>query len=331
MDLDAYTAAHQAEWQRLDALTRRRRLTSLEADELLEAYQRTATHLSVIRSSVPDPAVVGYLSLLLSRARTRAVRPAPWRPAMAAAFLRADFPAALYRLRWWWGLTAVVNVLVAVGLGWWFTANPGFESSVLTPAEIDRLVQTDFESYYSEHAASSFAVRVWTNNAWVAALCIAFGVLGVPVVLLLWQNILNVALIGSIMVRHDRGALFFGLLLPHGLLELTAVFVAAGVGLRLFWSWIEPGERRRTAAFAHEGRAAMGVTLGLALVLLISGAIEAFVTPSGLPTWSRLAIGVLAEVAFLLYVFGWGRRAYLLGRTGDVAGVEDGSTVPSRA
>ena len=103
-------------------------------------------------------------------------------------------------------------------------------------------------------------------------------------------------MIGSIMIRHDRGSLFFGLILPHGLLELTAVFVAAGVGLRLFWSWVAPGDRSRAQNLAAEGRAAGGVAMGLAVVLLVSGIIEAFVTPSGLPTWGRIAIGVAAEV-----------------------------------
>ena len=42
---------------------------------------------------------------------------------------------------------------------------------------------------------------------------------------------LLLAVIGAIMTRYDRGSLFWGLILPHGLLELTAVFVAAGVGL----------------------------------------------------------------------------------------------------
>ena len=67
---------------------------------------------------------------------------------------------------------------------------------------------------------------------------------------MLFQNVLNLALIGSIMIRHDRGGLFFGLILPHGLLELTAVFVAAGVGLRLFWSWVAPGDRTRSQSLA---------------------------------------------------------------------------------
>ena len=52
------------------------------------------------------------------------------------------------------------------------------------------------------------------------------------------------------MIRHDRGDLFFGLIMPHGLLELTAVFVAAGVGLRLFWAWVAPGDRTRSQSLA---------------------------------------------------------------------------------
>ena len=140
----------------------------------------------------------------------------------------------------------------------WLLQHPGVESSLISPAEADRLVNVDFEGYYSEYAASHFAAQVWTNNAWVAALCIALGVLGLPgASTCCCPNILNVAVIGALMIQHDRGSLFFGLILPHGLLELTAVFVAAGVGLRLFWSWVEPGaadprpSRWRTRAAAR--------------------------------------------------------------------------------
>ena len=58
--------------------------------------------------------------------------------------------------------------------------------------------------------------------------------------------------------------------------------------------------------------------MGLVVVLLVSGVLEAFVTPSGLPTWARITIGVLAEVAFFAYVFVVGRRAAARGVTGDV-------------
>ena len=135
----------------------------------------------------------------------------------------------------------------------------------------------------------------------------------------LFNNIANLAIIGSIMTRADHGQHFWGLILPHGLLELTAVFVAGGVGLRLFWSWIEPGALTRTQSVAREGRTAATVALGLVVVLFITGVIEGFVTPSGLPTWGRISIGVLAEIVFFTYVFVLGRQACARGGTGDLS------------
>lgn len=319
MDLDAYVGAHQGEWARLASLTKQRRLTSAESDELLDLYERVGTHLSYLRTNAPDPSVLQYLSTILARARSRAMgtRTASW--ASVAQFFVRDFPAVLYRMRRWWISVLVVNVLVGFAIGWWAQAYPGVQTQLISPQEIQQLVESDFENYYSENAAADFAGKVWTNNAWVAAVCIAGGVLGLPVLYMLWVNMFNVGIIGGIMATHGRLDLFFGLILPHGLLELTAVFVAAGVGLRLFWSWVEPGPVPRGARLAQEARSAMTVVLGLVVVLFVSGVVEAFVTPSGLPTWARIGIGVVVWLAFIVYVFTLGRVAHREGVTGDLA------------
>ncbi|WP_312856342.1 stage II sporulation protein M [Nocardioides pelophilus] len=319
IDLDAYVVAHSHEWARLDQLVRARGLSGPQSDELVDRYQQVATHLSVIRTSAPDAEVVAYLSSLLGRARIAMLgaRVLSWRA--AGRFFTEQFPAALYRMRWWWLGCLAGNIVLTAVLMWWLLDHPEVEQTLLSAGEVDDLVNNDFESYYSENAASAFATRVWVNNAWVAALCIALGILGLPVLYLLFQNVLNIAVIGSIMTRHDRADLFWGLILPHGLLELTAVFVAGGVGLRLFWSWVEPGSVSRGVALAQAGRTAVTCALGLVAVLFVSGIIEAFVTPSPLPTWARIAIGVLAEVAFLLYVFVLGRQAARRGHTGDIS------------
>ena len=331
MDLDALVARRREEWLRLEALARRRRLSGAEADELVDGYQRAATDLSLVRSGAPDAGVVAYLSALVARARGRAGRvpTASW--SGVGRFFAEDFPAALYRLRWWWGVTAVANVVVGLVLGWWLYHHPVVENTLLTPQEVQLLVDVQFESYYSENAASSFSTLVWVNNAWVAARAIGMGVLGFPVVWVLWQNIANVAVIGSLMHRYDRADVFWGLMTPHGLLELMAVFVAAGVGLRLFWAWVAPGPRTRLANLAAEGRTAAGVALGLVVVLLVAGVIEGFVTPSPLPTWARVGIGVLALLAFLTYVFTLGRSAVRRGVTGDVGEDQQADAAPTAA
>ena len=335
MDLDVFVSAHRAEWDPLDALLSRgppRR--GPEADELVTLYQRTATHLSLIQSSAPDPQLTGRLSQLVARAPSTVTgaRTASWRD--VTRFLTRGFPAAVYRARRWWIPTALVSTAVAILLGWWIGAHPEVQSSIAAPAQLRQMTRPggEYETYYSSHPAASFAAQVWTNNAKAAAMCLVLGVfLGLPVLWILFENMLNLGVGFGLMSSAGRLDTFLGLVLPHGLLELTAVFVAAGTGLRLGWTLIDPGPRTRRAALAEEGRAAVGMAIGLALVLFVSGAIEGFVTPSGLPTWARIGIGVVAEVAFLTYVYVLGGRAVREGETGDLDAADRSSSVPTAA
>jgi uncharacterized membrane protein SpoIIM required for sporulation len=129
---------------------------------------------------------------------------------------------------------------------------------------------------------------------------------------------MNVGVVGGLMAYSGRLDLFFGLITPHGLLELTAVFVAGGAGIRLGWQIVAPGPRPRSVALAEEGRSTLTIALGLVVVLLVSGIVEAFVTPSGLPTWARIGIGAAVWIAFLAYVVVLGRRGVAEGDIGDV-------------
>ncbi|MFA1539746.1 stage II sporulation protein M [Actinomadura monticuli] len=319
MDVDAYVAAHNAEWLRLEHLiNRRRRLTGTEVDELVELYQRTATHLSAVRSSSPDPQLVGRLSSLVARGRARvAGAQAPlWRD--VTRFATVSFPAAAYRVKWWWLGNAVLGNLLALALAIWVVHSPEVQASIATPDEIRELVDHDFANYYTEHSAASFAFQVWVNNAWVSAVALIFGImLGIPTLFVLVANQVNLGLIGGLMFANGKGDVFFGLILPHGLLELTAVYLAVAGGLKLGWTVVDPGPRRRGQALAEEGRAAVSIAIGLIGALLVSGLIEGFVTGWVHVTWLRIGIGVVAEIAFLTYVIVLGRRATRQGETGD--------------
>ncbi|MEV6552995.1 stage II sporulation protein M [Streptomyces sp. NPDC051597] len=335
MDLDVFVTAHHHEWDRLDHLLRRgRRLTGAEADELVALYQRTSTHLSQIQSSAPDPQLTSRLTQLVARARATVTgtRRASWRD--AARFLTAGFPAAVYRARRWWVPAALISTALAAIIGWWIGTHPEVQSSLAAPETLRDMTRPggEYETYYSSHPAASFAAQVWTNNAQAAAMCLVLGAfLGLPVLWVLFSNMLNLGVGIGLMSSAGRLDTFLGLILPHGLLELTAVFVAAGTGLRLGWTVIDPGPRTRRDALAEEGRAALGMAMGLALVLFVSGLLEAFVTPSGLPTWARITIGVVAELAFLLYVYVLGSRAVREGETGDVEEPDRSAGVPTAA
>lgn len=318
MDLEAFVAVHGDEWDELDRLSRQAALTGDDADRLVSLYQRTATHLSQVRSAAPDPSLISRLSRTLARARGRLTgsSESAWRDALR--YVTVSAPAALYRIRWWTAAVAVVFTLIAVMYGWWVVTNPEVQAALLTDEETRQLVNHDFENYYSEHAATSFAAEVWTNNAWISAANVAFGITGVVPVYSLYANASNIGLTGGVMIANGAGAKFFGLITPHGLLELTAMFTAIAAGLRVFWAMVDPGPRTRTRAVAEEGRALFTVAGALVVVLLVSGVVEAFVTPSPLPTWARIVIGVVALAAYLAYCGLLGRRAVRAGVTGDL-------------
>jgi uncharacterized membrane protein SpoIIM required for sporulation len=332
VDLDAFAAEHGGEWQRLRVLLGRprRKLSAAEVDEMVMLYRRAATHLSIVQSRSPDPNLVALLSRLVLQARA-AVTPSPgarwsalWR------FFTVSFPLEVYRAGWWCAGTgaafvALSGVLIAIVAG-----DPSIPLRFFAQGEIDDLVNNDFEAYYSSGAPQNFTFAVWTNNAWLSAICLASGVLVLPVLYVLWQNALSLGMVGGVMVGNDRAEVFFGLLLVHGMLELTCLFVAAGVGLRIGWAWIAPGPlRTRGQAVAAAGRSGMAVALGLVPVLLISGVVEGFVTPAPLLPPVKLALGALVWLGFLAYLVVLGTAAARAGADADVDALDREALAPT--
>jgi uncharacterized membrane protein SpoIIM required for sporulation len=320
VDLDAYVTERRGEWDRLDVLTRRRRLSAHEADELVLLYRRANTHLSYVRSRAADPVLVAGLSRLVLAARATITNDRRFSWAPIVRFFTGSLPSELYRTRWWWGGVAAANVLLACLLIPYFAAHPDAVGQFIDPDTIRQLVERDFVSYYSEYHAQNFAAQVWTNNALLTAQCLAAGVLILPVFYLLWQNLLNFVLIGAVMTNAGRAEIFYTMIAPHGLLELTCIFVGAGVGLRIGWAWIAPGPlKSRGQALAERARSGMVVALGLVAALAVAGVLEAYVTPSPLPPYLRVAIGALVWLGFLAYALVVGRAAHLRGESADLA------------
>jgi uncharacterized membrane protein SpoIIM required for sporulation len=326
MDLDAYAAAHRAEWERLDSLAAARRLSGREADELIELFRTGSAQLSTIASTAGDSIPGDRLSVSLSRARLRFTGASDNSLRAVPRFFWAQLPAALHRLRWLTLAIAVATVGIAALLASWINGDHAVLAALANQADLKQLVERDFVDYYRENPAASFTGQVWTNNAWVAAQCIAFGITGIYPAVVIIQNAVNVGIDAAAMFAYGKGDVFFSFVLPHGMLELTSVFVAAAAGFRIFWAWVAPGPRTRTRALAEEGRALFIVAIGLTLSLFVSGIIEGFVTPSHLPVWAKLLIGAVALLAFLAYVIVVGGRAARAGETGDLDEADRGAT-----
>ena len=327
MDLDAFEEVNRADWNRLDVLTRQRRLRGSEADDLLDLYQRTSTHLSMIRSIAPESALSNELSMRLSRARTRFTGARSNFLEDVARFFVISLPAAFYRVRWLTVAVGVAFLAVSWLYGAWVVNTPGVIAALGSDEEIRRYVEEDFVDYYSENPAASFAGLVWTNNAWIAVQAVAFGITGLWGPFVLYQNAQGVGIAAGMMASYDKLDVFFTYILPHGFMELTAIFIATAAGLRIFWAWVSPDARTRSQALAEEGRSLITVALGLVLVLFVSGLVEGFVTPSPLPVWLRIGIGFTVFALYWVYTLVLGGRAFRAGYTGDLGDEDRGASV----
>ena len=325
MDLDAYSAAHRDEWDRLASLGKKRRFSGPEADELIERYQSGASNLSAISTTTSGSVEGERLSVYLSRARMRFTGASANVLSRVPEFFVFHLPAALYRIRWLSLAVTAASLLVAFLYGWWAMSNPAVLATMGDASSLEQYAKGDFVNYYSDNSGEVFTSFVWTNNAWLAAQCIAFGIVGVYAPYLMFTNAQQLGLTAALMAEYDRLDVFFLYIAPHGQLELYSIFVAGAAGMRIFWAWIAPGARTRGQALAEDGRALMTVVVGLVLALLVSGLIEGWVTRQEWPWVIKIGIGTIALGGFLFYQWWVGRRAFRAGETGDLDEFEAGA------
>ena len=306
MDLDAFTAARRERWERLDELGRSRRLTGAESDELVRLYQAVATDLSQVRAAAPDPSTVTYLSQLLARTRVAisGAHEPSWRD--VSRFVMVSLPAAFYRIRWWTVAVMVAFLVVSILTGWYVATNEQVLDDFMDPVQQEEYVNEAFASYYDPGVG--FAAMVWTNNAWIAAQCVGLGISGVWPVFIQAQNAVNVGAVGGMMADHGALDVFLSLIAPHGMLELTAIWIAGAAGLKIFWTVLVPGPRTRVRALREEGTRLVVVALGLVFPPALVGAMAAvgLALPWSVPVVASL---VLAGVLFVVAEVDLRRRA----------------------
>lgn len=314
MDIDGFIDRNQRTWARLDEHARRarrgvRRLGPGELDELVADYQRTSAHLSFARTAFADPGLTARLTRLVAEANGVIYGQRARTLSTVGRFFAVTFPAAVWHARRFVLVSALCLLGPAVVVGAWIATSEEALDAAAPDAVRAAYLEEDFEAYYSSEPAGQFATEVTVNNIQVSILAFAAGIflcLGAAYLLVL--NGANLGVAAGLFVSAGQSPKFFGLMLPHGLLELTAVVLAGAAGLQMGWAVIAPGDRPRLGALAEEGRRAVVIVLGLVVAFVTAGAIEGFVTGSGLSTAVRVGIGVTVEAAFVAYLVVQGRH-----------------------
>jgi uncharacterized membrane protein SpoIIM required for sporulation/uncharacterized RDD family membrane protein YckC len=189
--------------------------------------------------------------------------------------------------------------------------NPPVAATFLPPGMLDRAEEgvrraRNGDGYISDPQLFRplMASSIITNNVQVAFAAFAFGITaGLLTVWILLSNGVSLGAVFGLYASKGIGKLLLAFVAPHGVLELTAICISGGAGFLLAGALLLPGARTRRTALVENGRRAIRLVAGAALLLVVAGTIEGFVSPiEWWPLEVKLAVSGVTLVALYVYL-----------------------------
>jgi uncharacterized membrane protein SpoIIM required for sporulation len=308
VSIDRFVEDRRARWSRLAALVReaRGRVERLGADEVLELgrlYRAATSDLALARRDFARDVATERLNDLVAAAHALVYSEAPTSGRRLRAFMLRELPATV-RANSAYTLVAVliflVPALVTYVLG---LLMPEIAANALPQETRDHLADRQLWTDIPEGYRPLVGPLIIVNNIRVAVVAFAGGL--TAGILTLYVLVGNGAMLGTIFAVVQSYGLAGGLLAfiaGHGVLELSAILLSGGAGLRLAWAILHPGERSRRDALRLAGGQAVRVMLLVVPVLGVAGLIEAFLSPSGASDAVKATIGFASGLLLWGYV-----------------------------
>jgi uncharacterized membrane protein SpoIIM required for sporulation/uncharacterized RDD family membrane protein YckC len=313
-----------SEFRELLERAQRRGLPALGETELARfgtLYRETAADLARARTYGGSPALVYTLERLVAAGHNLLYRPRLASLREARAWVTRGFPA-LVRRRWRPIALAAALLYVPALISFAVVrSDPPLARAFIPPEMIARAeagVQMEREGRgyveIPEIAMPVFASRIAANNVQVTIVAFAGGVLaGLGTAAVLVFNGVFLGGVAALFANHGLSLHLWTFVLPHGVIELTAIAIGGGAGLWMGSAVVLPGRRTRREAIAARGREAVSLLGGTVLLLLVAGAIEGFISPAPIPRPLKLSLAALFAVLLAAYLSA-GARGVRAGR-----------------
>lgn len=310
MQIDAFIAKEQKNWERLDALGARSRgnaeaLSAAELYELGRLYQIATSDLALAQRDFPNHQITRYLNQLVGRNHAVLYREEALRWQQLRRFYGEGFPRLYRELLPYTGLAFLLFLLPGV-IAFFVVWQSPESIYTLLGREIAPLVHTVEEGeLWTEIAPtvrSAAAATILTNNIGVMFYAFAGSLTGG--LLTLYVMLFNGLSLGAIFGLLQFHGLSLGLtefVLAHGPVELSVIFLAGGCGLYVADGLLRPGLLSRQASLTARAKVAVQLILGSVPLLIGAGLIEGFISPSALPWPLKALVGLATGVALHWY------------------------------
>ncbi len=306
-----WLAKRQSHWDRLERLLDQTQrdglvsLTRLELQELGLLYRQAAADLSSLREDPSGKAYARSLNLLLARAHNTIYTGQKSSAWSMVHFYRSSWPQIFRRN---------LNLINAAFLLFLLGGLAGLLLSMTRPDFIRLFLGPHMMETIERHKMwtdSLVAVKplastgIMTNNLHVTFVICASGILGgIGTVYMLVFNGVMMGVVGAACWMGGMSLPLWSFVAPHGVLELPAIFIGGGAGLRLAQGLLFPGMLPRRDSLARAGGEAVRLLLGVIPILIIAGTIEGFISPSPNIPWQwKFALSGAIGAVFFSYLF----------------------------
>ena len=308
IQLKQFSKQNRKNWEELEnSITylhkHQRAMNGKNIDEFYETYQQTAQHLSYAQTYFPSEQVTSYLNELVAKAHNLLYKDNVSSSSQIKTFFQVTFIKLFLEQ---WKATVIAMVLFLLGaLGAFFSIlhDPLNLYSILPP-EIAYGVDPDaLGSNDGTNMSSMMSAQIMTNNIQVAILAFASGItFGILTVYLLIYNGIIVGALAALFFHHEMSYEFWAYIVPHGMIELTAIFIAGGAGLLMGYRLFAPGPYSRAYHLKRQAKQSLLLLLGTIPLFIIAGIIEGYITPAAIPLSVKYIVAFATVIGLIAYV-----------------------------
>jgi len=308
-------------WDRMTALVQQMDGSSLhglsrqELREMALIYRQVASDLSAVRQDKTSRTLEHYLNQLLGRAHNIIYSGRKTNFVSALKFLRDDYPVVFRRLLPF--TLAAFGLFLAGGVvGSLLTiVRPEFMRALIGPAMVETIERHEMWTHSIVSVKPQAASAIMTNNLSVTFVTFAAGITaGIGTLYLVGWNGVLIGVIGTACYHAGMSKDLWSFVAGHGSLELPAIFISGGAGLRLAYGMLFPGIYSRRDSIAFAGAESVKLMAGVVPMLIVAGTIEGFFSPSGAPAGMKFAVGGVMFSLLIFWLF-----VYRPSRAGDEA------------
>lgn len=308
MKVKTFVTTHRDEWKELEAhmtfiRKHKKQMKPEDIDRFSNLYQKAAQHLSYSQTYYPQEDVTAYLNELVSSAHNIFYKD----QLSSIGQLRYFFGQRFVRLlleQWQAIVVAMVLFLIGGVAAFWVVVHHPQQLSTVLSAKMAKAVQPGQSGGSSADInASLMSASIMTNNIKVAFLAFAGGItFGILTTYLLIYNGIMMGALAGLFWHYGQSYQFWALIVPHGMVELTAIFIAGGAGLLMGYKLFVPGAYSRVYQFKTQTKRSVQLVIGTLPLFVIAGTIEGFITPADMPLYVKYIVALLTVLGLISYV-----------------------------